>query len=111
MNPLQKAWLIVLRPVVSLVNDKLAKKSGILGRIGKFYSFGPRQFGFHPINRMIAHFNHSYVSFLGFTLHRYSLVKFLSSYAGVSPRMDSISADPLVCTPFLVLSWPSTASS
>lgn len=42
MNIIQRAWLIALRPVSTFVNDKLAKKSGMLGRIGRFFSFGPR---------------------------------------------------------------------
>ena len=42
MNYIQRAWLIVLKPVVTLVNDKMAKKSGVIGRIGRFFAFGPR---------------------------------------------------------------------
>jgi hypothetical protein len=42
MNYIQKAWLVALRPLTSLVNEKLAKKSGTLGRIARFYAFGPR---------------------------------------------------------------------
>jgi hypothetical protein len=42
MNYIQRAWLVALRPVTGFVNEKLAKKSGILGRIGRFYAFGPR---------------------------------------------------------------------
>ena len=73
MNPIQKAWLKVLRPVVTLVNDKMAKKTGIIGRIGKFYSFGPRQFGFHPINRYIAYTNNLILDFMGLILHKYPI--------------------------------------
>lgn len=42
MNHIQKAWLYVLQPVVRLVNEKMAKRDGIIGRIGRFYAFGPR---------------------------------------------------------------------
>jgi len=42
MNYIQRAWLFALRPVSTLVNDKLAKKSGALGRIGRFFAIGPR---------------------------------------------------------------------
>ena len=83
MNPIQKAWLVALRPVISLVNDKLAKKSGILGRIGRFYSFGPRQFGFHPINRYIASMNTMTVDFMGIVLHKYPFFRFPFSNLGV----------------------------
>lgn len=71
MNPIQKAWLVVLRPVITLVNEKLAKRSGLLGRIGKFYAFGPRQFGYHPTNRFLAVFNNQMVNFMGLVLHKY----------------------------------------
>ena len=42
MNYIQRAWLVALRPLTSFVNEKLAKKSGLFGRIGRFYTFGPR---------------------------------------------------------------------
>lgn len=42
MNYIQRAWLVALRPLTSFVNEKLAQKSGLLGRIGRFYAFGPR---------------------------------------------------------------------
>jgi hypothetical protein len=42
MNIIQRTWLTVLRPVSTFVNDKLAKKSGLLGRLGRFFAFGPR---------------------------------------------------------------------
>ena len=42
MNFIQRAWLVALKPVSTFVNEKLAKKSGLLGRIGRFYAFGPR---------------------------------------------------------------------
>ncbi len=42
MNYIQKAWLVALRPVSTLINEKLATRSGMLGRIGKFYAIGPR---------------------------------------------------------------------
>lgn len=83
MNPIQKAWLVVLRPVVTLVNEKLAKKSGILGRIGRFYAFGPRQFGYHPINRLIALVNHNIVDYLGIILHKYPVMRLFSNNLGV----------------------------
>lgn len=95
MNPIQKAWLIALRPVISLVNDKLAKKTGILGRIGKFYSFGPRQFGFHPINRGIALLNKNLVDFMAFALHQYPILRLPSFNLGVSPEMVFTLLDPM----------------
>lgn len=42
MNYIQKAWLWVLSPVTPFINEKLAKRSGILGKIGRFFVIGPR---------------------------------------------------------------------
>ena len=75
MNYIQRAWLVALKPITTLVNEKLAKKTGILGRIGRFYSFGPREFGYHPSNKFLAYVNHIIVSNMGFLFHKYSMVK------------------------------------
>ena len=85
MNFIQRAWLVALRPVSSFVDDKLAKKSGLLGRIGRFYAFGPREFGYHPSNRLLAYVNHIVVSNMGFLFHKYSFMKYLFPDAGASP--------------------------
>jgi hypothetical protein len=76
MNVIQKAWLKVLAPIIPLVNDKLAKKGGILGRIGKFYAFGPRQFGYHPTSKFIAFANHIYLQSIPLATHKYSFLKY-----------------------------------
>lgn len=75
MNPIQKAWLKVLSPVVTLVNDKLAKRSGMIGKLARFFAFGPRQFGFHPINKGIAFCNRITIQGMGIALHNYSFIK------------------------------------
>jgi hypothetical protein len=75
MNYIQRAWLVVLKPVSSFVNEKLAKKSGLIGRIGRFYAFGPREFGYHPTNKLLAYVNQIVVINMGFIFHKYSMVK------------------------------------
>jgi hypothetical protein len=75
MNYIQRAWLVALRPVTGFVNEKLAKKTGMLGRIGRFYAFGPREFGYHPTNKLLAYVNHIIVANMGFLFHKYSMVK------------------------------------
>jgi hypothetical protein len=42
MNYIQRVWLVALRPGTGFVNEKIAKKSGVLVRFGRFYAFGPR---------------------------------------------------------------------
>jgi hypothetical protein len=75
MNLIQKAWLVVLRPLTGFVNEKLAKKSGLFGRIGRFYAFGPREFGYHPTNKLLAYVNQNVVANMGLLFHKYSFVK------------------------------------
>jgi hypothetical protein len=75
MNFIQRAWLVALRPLTSFVNEKLAKKSGIFGRIGRFYTFGPREFGYHPSNKLLAYANSLVVANMGFLFHKYSMIK------------------------------------
>ncbi len=75
MNPLQKAWLRVLDPVITLFNDKLARRSGLIGRFGKFFAFGPRQFGYHPVNKFFTLANSILMQNIPLLLHKYSVVK------------------------------------
>lgn len=75
MNYIQRAWLTALRPITPLINDKLAKKSGMLGRIGRFFAVGPREFGYHPINKWIAWINQVLVDTIGMSLHRHAFLK------------------------------------
>ena len=80
MNPIQKAWLKVLNPVITLVNDKMAKRPGMVGKIGRFFAFGPRQFGFHPINKLIALWNRAFIQTIGLAIHNYSFLRYWPSY-------------------------------
>jgi len=75
MNHLQKAWLKVLGPVIPFVNDKLAKKGGIPGRFGRFWVFGPRQFGYHPTSRYVALLNQVLLQNIGLGMHKHSFIK------------------------------------
>lgn len=85
MNLIQRTWLVVLRPLTTFVNEKLAKKSGLLGRIGRFYAFGPREYGYHPTSKLLAWTNHVIVSNMGFLFHKYSTIKYPSPHPGASP--------------------------
>ena len=75
MNPIQQAWLKVLRPVSTLINDKLATRGGLVGKFGRFFAIGPRQYGFHPINKLIALWNRMFVVGLGHALHTHAYIK------------------------------------
>lgn len=75
MNPIQKAWLRLLDPVAGFVNEKLAKRSGLLGKLGRFFLIGPREYGVHPANKMFIYLNRRILFVQGAMLHRYSAVK------------------------------------
>jgi len=78
MNPIQKIWLRVLSPVAYVINEKLAKRSGLLGRIGKFWMIGPREYGSHPFNKMLIFVNRRWMAAAAWALHRYSVIKGMS---------------------------------
>ena len=71
MNPIQKAWLKILTPLAYLINEKMAKKSGILGKFGRFFLIGPREFGVHPTTRAFIFVNRKYLYAQAILLHRY----------------------------------------
>lgn len=75
MNPIQKAWLKILSPFSYIVNEKLAKRPGLIGKIGKFFMIGPREFGYHPSNKIFILINYMNLQNLAFVGHRYSLLK------------------------------------
>jgi hypothetical protein len=65
----------VLKPVAYVVNEKMAPRAGLLGRIGKFFMIGPREYGMHPFNRAFVFLNRRYMSGSAILLHRYSAIK------------------------------------
>jgi len=70
--------LRVLTPLAYVINEKLAKRSGLLGRIGKFWMIGPREYGSHPLNKLFIFLNRRYIFAAAVALHRYSVVKTLT---------------------------------
>eukprot|EP01016_Furgasonia_blochmanni_P044206 TRINITY_DN611_c0_g1_i1.p2 TRINITY_DN611_c0_g1~~TRINITY_DN611_c0_g1_i1.p2 ORF type:complete len:269 (-),score=79.06 TRINITY_DN611_c0_g1_i1:111-917(-) len=78
MNPIQKAWLKVLSPLAYVINEKLAKRSGFFGRIGKFFIIGPREYGVHPLNKLFQFFNRRYMFAQAYMANRYGVLKFNS---------------------------------
>jgi hypothetical protein len=76
MNYIQRAWLVALRPVITLVNDKMAKRSGFIGKIGRFFAFGPRQYGFHTTNKILLACNRLTLAAIPFFTARYSVIKY-----------------------------------
>jgi hypothetical protein len=77
MNHIQRAWLKVLAPLITLVNERLAKRTGMLGKLGRFFAFGPRQFGYHPTNKYLIFINAFLMQNLAGLSHRYPLIKYI----------------------------------
>jgi hypothetical protein len=44
-----------------LINDRLAKRGGAFGRLGKALEMGERQYSAHTMGRMLKVVNHLYV--------------------------------------------------
>jgi hypothetical protein len=78
MNYIQRAWLKVLHPVITLVNGKLSKRSGLIGRMARFFAFGPRQFGYHPSTKIFLFFNALLKQNLAVLGHRYPIIRYTS---------------------------------
>ena len=47
----------------------------MLGKIGRFFIIGPREYGYHPINQAFAFANRRYLFVNAILLHRYSVIK------------------------------------
>ena len=75
MNFIQKAWLTVLTPAAHVINEKIATRPGMAGRIGRFWAIGPREFGVHPLNNFMRYVIRHHLQTIGWLLHRQSLSK------------------------------------
>jgi hypothetical protein len=65
----------------TLVNDKLAKRSGLIGRIFKGLEIGPRQFSQHSLHRVFRVVNYFWVQ----TFHTLAVMRpVFSRFVGVS---------------------------
>ena len=57
MNPIQKGWIRAFKPVMSFWNNNLCKRPGMMGRIARFFRFGPREYGVHPSTNFMRFMN------------------------------------------------------
>merc|ERR1712226_66011 len=88
MNPIQRAWLKVLGPVQYVINEKLATRSGVIGKVGKFLIIGPREYGAHTIGPFLKTYNSFILVAMGQISHRYSMINSLTTkgYYGLRPQ-------------------------
>eukprot|EP00330_Aristerostoma_sp_ATCC50986_P006048 CAMPEP_0114587876 /NCGR_PEP_ID=MMETSP0125-20121206/10724_1 /TAXON_ID=485358 ORGANISM="Aristerostoma sp., Strain ATCC 50986" /NCGR_SAMPLE_ID=MMETSP0125 /ASSEMBLY_ACC=CAM_ASM_000245 /LENGTH=206 /DNA_ID=CAMNT_0001784001 /DNA_START=52 /DNA_END=672 /DNA_ORIENTATION=+ len=79
MNPIQKALLKVFSPLAYVINEKMATRSGLIGKFGKFFLIGPREYGTHPLNKAFIFVNRKFLMAQGLIMHRYSMFKSYST--------------------------------
>ena len=56
MNSVQRAWLKVCGPLFRYWNLKIATRPGLLGRFGRFFRFGPREYGDHTSTKLLRYY-------------------------------------------------------
>jgi hypothetical protein len=49
----------------------MAKRSGLLGKIGRFFIIGPREYGVHPTTKLFIFLNRRYLYAQAILLHRF----------------------------------------
>jgi hypothetical protein len=49
----------------------MAKRGGILGKVGRFFVIGPREYGMHPTNKLFIFLNRRYLYAQAILLHRF----------------------------------------
>jgi hypothetical protein len=47
----------------------------MLGKLGRWFTIGPREFGFHPTSKLNILVNRGFTYYLGFLMQKYSLIK------------------------------------
>ena len=75
MNPAQRLLLRVLQGPANFINNNLAKRPGVLGRIGRFWSLGAREYGVHTTSKFIKYLNGSYLIVLKYFFARQTFTK------------------------------------
>ena len=75
MNTAQRILLRVLEHPANFINNNLAKRAGVLGRIGRFWSIGAREYGVHPSTKFLKYLNVKYLFFIKYYFARQSLSK------------------------------------
>ena len=89
MNPLQKGLMIASKPFLEFFNNKIAARPGIIGRFGKFYQFGLREYGSHTSTKLFRFLNRAVITFFSeilsneafhksFTLNNRSITRIVS---------------------------------
>jgi hypothetical protein len=111
MNYIQRAWLKVLSPIIPLVNEKLAKRSGVIGRMARFFAFGPRQFGYHPSTRFLLVINAFLKQVLAFQCHKYPFIRYATWYADNWQPITIYTHDAFSYMAYFLGIWSPSSSS
>ena len=105
MNPIQRAWLKALGPVMYVVNEKLATRSGLVGKIGKFLVIGPREYGRHSIGPFLKCYNQFLLTGIGQMAHRHSALRAMTQkgYYALRPMKFANMYFPFILVSFWIL--------
>ena len=66
MNPVQRIYMKLLAPLGNFMNNNISNRSGLIGKFGRFWSIGNRQYGYHPSSRYFKLINNYMMNFLKF---------------------------------------------
>ena len=75
MNPTQKLLLRLLRGPANFINNNLAKRPGVLGRIGRFWAIGSREYGAHTSTKFLKSINNIYLKAVKYMFSRQTFSK------------------------------------
>lgn len=76
-------WLRVLRGPANFINNNLALRPGMLGRLGRIMRVGPRQNSNHTSSKLFKFLNSQIVDFIGFFFGRELVSKSLHGRANL----------------------------
>ena len=58
MSDSVQGWLLSRKGFVTLINDRLANRGGVIGRLFTWLKVGPRQMGAHTAPKVLRYVNH-----------------------------------------------------
>ena len=112
MNPIQRMMLRVFSAPAHFVNYNLARREGLLGRIGRFWSFGVREYGMHPTTKILKLMNSNYIQLIKYTFSRQTYMRTIlqkqnsiNGYAAANRFFNYLHMVVLIALPFVCIDW------
>jgi hypothetical protein len=112
MNPAQRLFLRAAQVPGNFINNNLGKRSGMLGRIARFWAVGARDYGVHPSSKFLKLLNTHLVFSIKFFFARQSPNKtffgrqnYVNGYFFLLRNMYPILGFTLLSLPFFVFDF------